>query len=82
MPHTYTQIWFHIVFGTKNREPLIASEWRGRIHSYIGGAMRGLGALPSTRLPASSARYAGSDQGCAYPGFRIICDDAPPGANV
>ena len=45
MPHTYSQIWFHVVFGTKNREPLIASEWRGRLHSYIGGAMRGLGGI-------------------------------------
>ena len=46
MPHTYAKIWFHVVFGTKDRQPIIASEWRERLHSYLGGTLRGLGGIP------------------------------------
>ncbi len=43
MPHTYTNLWYHMVFGTKNRLPLIEPDWRARLHQYLGGTMRGLG---------------------------------------
>jgi putative transposase len=46
MPSTYLSLHYHLVFGTKNREPLIAAEWRTRLHDYLGGTVRGLGGFP------------------------------------
>ncbi|MFP4173300.1 MAG: IS200/IS605 family transposase [Candidatus Hydrogenedentota bacterium] len=46
MANTYTALHYHVVFSTKNREPLIHPEWRDRLHDYIGGALRGLEAYP------------------------------------
>ena len=46
MPSTYLSLHYHLVFGTKNREPLIAPEWRTRFHDYLGGTLRGLGGFP------------------------------------
>ena len=31
---------YHIVFGTKNHEPLIQPAWRGDLHAYLGGIIR------------------------------------------
>jgi putative transposase len=46
MPSTHTCLLYHLIFATKNREPLIAKSWRDRLHEYLGGAMRGLDATP------------------------------------
>ena len=46
MASTYLSLHYHIVFGTKNREPTIAPEWRGRLHEYLGGTIVGLGGFP------------------------------------
>src|SRR5947208_16782664 len=43
MPSTYLSLHYHLVFGTKNREPSILPEWRARLHEYLGGTIRGLG---------------------------------------
>src|SRR5260221_8321908 len=43
MPSTYLSLHYHLVFGTKNREPTIESAWRSRLHEYLGGTIRGLG---------------------------------------
>jgi REP element-mobilizing transposase RayT len=40
---TYLSLYYHLVFGTKNREPLIAPQWRCRLHEYLGGTISGLG---------------------------------------
>ncbi len=45
MPSTHTSLEYHLVFATKRREPLIAPDWRLRLHEYLGGAARG----PTTR---------------------------------
>ena len=42
MPSTYTSLYFHIVFCTKNRQPVIAKQWRDRLHEYLGGTINGL----------------------------------------
>ena len=42
MPSTHTCLIYHLIFATKNREPVIAAEWRSRLHEYLGGAVRGL----------------------------------------
>lgn len=40
MPGSYTQLLYHAVFLTKNREPLIVQDMRPRLHGYIGGIVR------------------------------------------
>jgi putative transposase len=46
MSSTYLSLHYHLVFGTKNREPTIRDAWRSRLHDYLGGAVRGLGGFP------------------------------------
>jgi REP element-mobilizing transposase RayT len=43
---TYLSLHFHIVFSTKNRLPFIKSQWRERLHAYLGGTIRGLEGIP------------------------------------
>src|SRR5690242_757100 len=43
MPHSYTNLLYHVVFSTKDRRPLIDETWRARLYDYFGGAVRGLG---------------------------------------
>ncbi len=45
MPSTHCSLHFHVVFSTKNREPLIESSWREELHTYMGGTVRGLGGI-------------------------------------
>ena len=46
MPSTHLALHFHVVFSTKDREPLILPEWKDRFHSFIGGAARALEVIP------------------------------------
>ncbi len=46
MPSTHTCLLFHLIFATKNREPLITPKWRDSFHEYLGGVARGLNAHP------------------------------------
>jgi len=46
MPHTYTNLLTHIIFSTKDRAPVIGTELRPRLHAYMGGVVRELGATP------------------------------------
>jgi REP element-mobilizing transposase RayT len=46
MPSTHTCLLYHIIFTTKNREPVIAPEWRTRLYEYLGGAVRGMNGTP------------------------------------
>lgn len=46
MPSTYLSLHYHLVFGTKHRMPVIDSTWQSRLHEYLGGTIRGLGAFP------------------------------------
>ncbi len=45
MAQSYTNLIYHIVFSTKNREPLITDEHKPRLYDYIGGTIRGLGGV-------------------------------------
>ncbi len=45
MPHTYSNLLFHIVFSTKDRFPFINPEFEERLHEYIGGTIRSLGGV-------------------------------------
>ena len=46
MPSTHTHLVHHVIFATKNREPLIFEPWRARLHEYLGGCVRGLDGTP------------------------------------
>src|SRR5947209_3611827 len=40
MPHSYTQLYFHIVFSTKNRERALERAVRQELFAFIGGGIR------------------------------------------
>lgn len=42
MPSTYTQNFYHTVFSTKHRRPLIQPDWEDRLFAYFGGVLREL----------------------------------------
>jgi len=46
MPSTHTSLNFHLVFSTKGRLPLIADDWRERLHAYLGGIIKNLNGVP------------------------------------
>ena len=43
MAHTYTQLYYHLVFSTKNRRPWITDDLAVRLYPYLGGAIRNEG---------------------------------------
>ena len=45
MAQSYTNLIYHIVFSTKNREPLITAETQPRLYEYIGGIIRNKGGI-------------------------------------
>jgi len=38
--HTYSYLLVHVIFSTKDREPLIESSWRDRLYEYMAGIAR------------------------------------------
>jgi REP element-mobilizing transposase RayT len=42
MGSTFFSLHYHLVFSTKERIPFIRADWRPRMHSYLGGVIRGL----------------------------------------
>ena len=45
MPHSYTNLLYHLVFSTKDRCPLIDETLCSRLYEYLGGTIRGLGGI-------------------------------------
>lgn len=45
MSSTHFSLYYHIVFSTKHRQPLISQDWRPRLHAFLGGAIRTLGGV-------------------------------------
>jgi len=45
MASTLTNLLYHIVFSTKNREPIITAPIRENLYRYIGGIIRGEGGV-------------------------------------
>ena len=37
MPSSYTCLYYHLIFSTKERRPLITAEWQTRLYDYMGG---------------------------------------------
>jgi REP element-mobilizing transposase RayT len=46
MAHTFTSILIHIIFSTKNRDPLLTPDRRQRLFPYMGGILRELQSTP------------------------------------
>ena len=42
MGSTFFSLHYHIVFSTKERMPFIQADLRPRVHSYLGGIIRGM----------------------------------------
>ena len=42
MPQSLAKIYIHLVFSTKNREPLLNDAVRSDLHAYMGGILRDL----------------------------------------
>jgi putative transposase len=40
MANTYTSLYYHVVFSTKNRATCISREIEGRVWAYVGGVAR------------------------------------------
>ena len=40
MSSTHLSLHYHIVFGTKDHEPMIQTAWRGDLHACLGGIIR------------------------------------------
>ena len=45
MPSTFLSLNYHIIFSTKDREPIIPPPWRDELHAYLGGILRDLGGV-------------------------------------
>ncbi len=43
MGHSYTDLLYHIVFSTKERQPWLDTEISTRLYEYLGGAIRSEG---------------------------------------
>ncbi|MFZ0961281.1 MAG: IS200/IS605 family transposase [Terriglobia bacterium] len=52
MSHSYTNLLTHVIFSTKDREPLITAALRDDLLAYLGGIVRELGGA----LRAANAR--------------------------
>ncbi len=48
MPSTHLSLHYHVVFSTKERRAFIHDLWRERLHAYLGGAIRTVGAVAET----------------------------------
>ena len=46
MPSSHIASYFHLVFSTKDRQRWILPEWEPRLHSYLGGIVNGMDAVP------------------------------------
>ena len=46
MPSTHLSLHYHLVFSTKERRAIITPDWRERLHSYMGGILNSMGAVP------------------------------------
>lgn len=45
MPQSYTNLIYHIVFSTKNRQTIITEDVKTRLYDYIGGTIRKQGGI-------------------------------------
>jgi REP element-mobilizing transposase RayT len=46
MSSTYSALYYHFIWGTKNQEPMIDRAWRERLHAFLGGCTKNAEAVP------------------------------------
>jgi putative transposase len=46
MSSTHLSLHYHIVFSTKNRQPLIADNFRPKLHAFLGGCVKTINGIP------------------------------------
>jgi putative transposase len=46
MPQSLAKVYLHVIFSTKNRESVLADEWREELFQVQGGATNNLGCHP------------------------------------
>lgn len=46
MAHSIAVVYLHLVFSTKDRQPLIVSTWQNDLYSYLGGILKHLHSQP------------------------------------
>ncbi|HEX8145806.1 MAG TPA: transposase [Pyrinomonadaceae bacterium] len=46
MSQSYVNLLYHVVFSTKDREPLIVEAHQPRLYEYVGGIVRKHGGVP------------------------------------
>ena len=46
MPATYCSLHYHLIFSTKERLPMLSKDWRGAMHTYLGGIVKNLNGVP------------------------------------
>jgi putative transposase len=42
---SFTNLLYHIIFSTKDRQPIITSAYESRLYEYIGGIIKGTGGI-------------------------------------
>lgn len=48
MSSTHLSLHYHLIFSTKDRLAYLHRDWRGRLHSYLGGIVKDLGGVPES----------------------------------
>lgn len=43
MPQSLAKVYLHVIFSTKNREPVLLDEWRDELFRVMGGTANNLG---------------------------------------
>jgi len=43
MPQSLAKVYLHVIFSTKNREPILADPWRDELFHVLGGTANNLG---------------------------------------
>lgn len=43
MPQSLAKVYLHIIFSTKNREPVLAEHWRDELFHVLGGTANNIG---------------------------------------
>jgi putative transposase len=46
MSSTHLGLHYHLVFATKNHDPIITPAWGNRLHAYLGGMVRTVDGVP------------------------------------
>jgi REP element-mobilizing transposase RayT len=46
MPQSLAKLHTHLIFSTKDRQPVIPDDLRARLHEYMGGILHGLDCQP------------------------------------